>query len=491
VTDPLPNPTPVSPAGPVVEIVEAPRPTAARSPVDVLRAAVAAGVLVVALVLGRFFGSSIVGFASDLFAGGRSLSDTVITAFLVSARVGATLLFISAFVVALVRRRIRLLALVILAAIVAAVLANIVDGWLTASAPAVTDIRDVGGLITDDEYPDVGGLAAITAGVTVAAPWIGRLWRRVGWLFVFVLAVSRFMTAPLSFDTPAAVAIGWLTGALVLVAFGGPVHRARGIDVAAALAGVGLPVQRLEQAKVDARGSTPWFAVGTDGRRLFVKVLGRDERSADLLFRIFRFLVPRNLGDLRPFSSLRRAVEHEALVALAARDLGVRTPEFLALAETPPASFVLAYEAIEGRSLDRVAADELDDAVLRAIWEQVAVLRARRIAHRDLRLANIFLDAGGTPWLIDFGFSELAASDLLLATDLAELLSSMSLQVGPERAVAAGTAVVGPEVLRTAAPRMRGYALSGATRTAMKERRGLLDELRADVEHDDPASVAA
>lgn len=474
-----------------VEIVEAPRPTTARSPVDVLRSAVAAVVLLVTILVEWLFGPAIVGFASDLLAGGRSLPDGVVTAFLLSARVGATLLLVGAFLTAVARRRFRPLLLVILAAVVAAVLANVIDGWLTASEPPITDIRDVGGIITDEEYPDLGGLAAVTAGVTVASPWVGRLWRRVGWLLVFVLAVSRFLTAPLRFDTPTSMAVGWLVGALVLVAFGGPVRRARGIDVAAALAGVGLPVRRLEQAQVDARGSTPWFAAGTDDRRLFVKVLGRDERGADLLFRVFRWLVPRDLGDLRPFSSLRRAVEHEALVALAAGETGVRTPRFLAFAETSPSSFVLAYEAIEGRSLDRVAADELGDDVLAAIWAEVALLRDRRIAHRDLRLANIFLDDEGTPWLIDFGFSELAASDLLLATDLAELLSSMSLQVGPGRAVAAGSAVVGPEVLQTAAPRMQGYALSGATRTAMREREGLLDELRADVAARGQASATA
>lgn len=479
------------PVGSAVEIVEAPRPATARSPVDVLRSAVAAVVLVAMIVLEWLFGAAIVGFASDLLAGGRSLSDEAVTAFLLLARVGATLLLVGAFLTAVVRRRLRLLLLVVLAAVAAAVLAEVIDGWLNASAPPVTDIRDLGGPITDEEYPDVGALAAATAAVTAAAPWIGRPWRRVGWLLVLVLAVSRFLTAPLSFDTLTSIAVGWLVGALVLVAFGGPVRRARGIDVAAALAGVGLPLRRLAQAEVDARGSTPWFAVGTDGRRRFVKVLGRDERGADLLFRVFRWFVPRDLGDLRPFSSLRRAVEHEALVALAAGEIGVRTPRFLAFAETWPASFVLAYEAIEGRSLDRVAPEEVGDDVLAAIWAQVARLRAHRIAHRDLRLANVFLDDDGTPWLIDFGFSELAASDLLLATDLAELLSSMSLQVGPERAVAAGAAVVGPEVLRTAAPRMRGYALSGATRTAMKEREGLLDELRADVERRGRASAAS
>ena len=62
-------------------------------------------------------------------------------------------------------------------------------------------------------------------------------------------------------------------------------------------------------------------------------------------------------------------------------------------------------------------------------------LRGHRIAHRDLRLANVFLDNSGQVWLIDFGFSEVAASDLLLATDVAELLASSSLCVGAARAV--------------------------------------------------------
>jgi hypothetical protein len=44
-------------------------------------------------------------------------------------------------------------------------------------------------------------------------------------------------------------------------------------------------VASLERAGVDARGSTPHFAKLADGRRLFVKALGQDERDADLLFR--------------------------------------------------------------------------------------------------------------------------------------------------------------------------------------------------------------
>ena len=129
-----------------------------------------------------------------------------------------------------------------------------------------------------------------------------------------------------------------------------------------------------------------------DGTKLFVKALGDDERSADLLFRLYRRLLPRDFGDERPFDSLRRAVEHEAFVALDASALGVRTPALRAFATADPNGYVLAYDAIDGRSLDRLDPDEVTDDVLAAIWDLVGQLRHHRIAHRDLRLANIFLD---------------------------------------------------------------------------------------------------
>jgi undecaprenyl-diphosphatase len=239
-----------------------------------------------------------------------------------------------------------------------------------------------------------------------------------------------------------------------------------------------VALARLEQANVDARGSTPYFGATTGGQALFVKALGEDERSADLLFRLYRKVSRRQLGDERPFSSLRRTVEHEALVALAARAHGIVTPRLVAFATAEPNSFVLAYEAVEGRSLDRVEPDELTDNILADIWGQVSDLRRHRIAHRDLRLANIFLAADGQIWLIDFGFSELAASDLLLHNDLAELVASSSLKVGPERAVAAARAAVAPGELADAADRLRLWALSGATRTGLKQSPGLLDDLR-------------
>jgi undecaprenyl-diphosphatase len=189
-------------------------------------------------------------------------------------------------------------------------------------------------------------------------------------------------------------------------------------------------------------------------------------------------VLPRNLGDERPFSTLRRAVEHEALVALSAAGLGIRTPGVVALATAEPNGFVLAYEAVDGRSLDRLEPAEVTDDLLRGIWTQVMDLQSHRVAHRDLRLANVFVATSGEIWMIDFGFSELAASDLLLANDLAELLASSSLQVGSERAVSNAVAVAGGTSLAAALPRLQPWALSGATRTGLKQSPGLANDLR-------------
>ena len=168
------------------------------------------------------------------------------------------------------------------------------------------------------------------------------------------LMVTAFVDSPLSFDALLAGTVGWLVGAAVLVAVGAPSRRPRQQAVVDGLAAVGVDLRELERAGVDARGSTPYFGVETNGAKLFVKVLGADERSADLLFRLYRRLLPRNFGDQRAFGSLQRTVEHEAFVALAAGAVGVRTPALRAVATAEPNGLVLAYAAIDGRSLDRV-----------------------------------------------------------------------------------------------------------------------------------------
>jgi uncharacterized protein (TIRG00374 family) len=84
----------------------------------------------------------------------------------------------------------------------------------------------------------------------------------------------------------------------------------------------------------------------------------------------------------------------------------------------------------------------------------------------------------GRPWMIDFGFAEIAATDQMLDTDVAELLSSTALKVGVRRAVDAALAVIGKPAVARAAPRIQPLALSTATRKSLTARKPLCDELR-------------
>ena len=463
------------------EIISSEPGRVTKAPTDALRLVVAAVTLLLVVLVGALFDEAIVGFIADLTSGIAALPEWLVTGLVLFGQVLGMVVIVGGAAIALFHRHWFLLGITAAAAGVAVLLTLLIRPIVDSLEPSVADVNESYTLLSPDVVASAVGLAMLAAVVTAAGPWIARRWRRAGWTVVILATFTRFLGAPIEFDTIVAVLAGWTAGAAAIVLVGAPSRRPTGASIADGLAAVGVPLARLEQANLDARGSTPYMAVARDGTALFVKALGDDERSADVMFRVYRRLQPRDLGDERSFSTLRRAVEHEALVALAARDVGIRTPRLAAFATAEPSGFVLAYEAIAGRSLDRVEPAELTNEVMADVWSQLTVMRTHRIAHRDLRLANVFLADDGEAWIIDFGFSELAASDQLLATDIAELLASSTTKIGAGRAVAAGLAAVGPEALTTALDQLELPRLSGATRTAMKADAALLPRLREEL----------
>jgi len=380
----------------------------------------------------------------------------------------------------LVLRRFRLLATVVLASAVGAGLMWVVDHLvLTSATPQlVQHILARPSWVVGAGFPDAVYLAGATAAAAAASPWCSRPWRRTLVLAIASLALFRIASATvLSGDVLIAMGVGVVAGSGVLLAVGSRSRRPRAQEVADALARGGNPLRELRRADVEARGSTPYVAVAADGSPIFVKVLGQDERSADLLYRAYRFLRLRDVGDERPFQSTHREVEHEALMALKTASDGVRTPTLLAVAEVGTDAALLSFERIDGPSLDRVDGDALTDEVARGIWSQVAELRRHRVAHRNLKLTNILLAPDGAPWLIDFGWAQLSASDQLLAADVAELLAALALRIGTARAVATAVEVLGADAIRDALPRLQLNSVSPATRKAMTK--PLMKELQA------------
>jgi uncharacterized protein (TIRG00374 family) len=454
-----------------------------RSPEDVLRLVVFAVVTLVVLALTLWVEDSILGFEEDLIALFGFLNSTVERILLGSLDVLIVVVTVTLLVIPLATKRYRLFGYLFAASTLAAVLMALVDWLVERQAPTVllNEIAERAG-ISEDVSVGAPGLAQLVAVFIAFAPFVSRRWRRAGAVTVVVVTLlSLLVSRRLPTDMFVALPLGAACGAGVLFAFGRPDRRPTLAAIQVALGAAGLDVVEVHQAKVDARGSTPYFATLVDGTGLFVKVLGAEQRAADLLFRVYRFLRLKNVGDDRPFSSLRRTVEHEALIALLARNEGVRTPRLRGVVDVGSDSMLLAYEMIDGASLDGLETEEITDELMVAIWEQVAILRRHRIAHRDLRRANVFVQDDGEPWLIDFGFSEVAVEDEILDADTAQLLCSLAVAAGAERTVAAAVAAIGPDSVGAALPRLQMAALSGATQTSLKQHKGLLEELQQEV----------
>ena len=461
------------------------RPEVVRSPTDVLHLVMALTVTAAGMSVALLFPNVLTSLNTDIGNALNSIPgpiDDIVLLVLVLAGFGIPVCIIGGFVV---QKDLKRVGMVLLAAASAAAATWLTYGWVAHRSGIVISAPTEFGptaLATTPFYPYA---ATVTAALTVANPLMARRWRKVAWASLWVAVILRLaIGSNLPADLIIALGIGWAIGSAILLLFGAPNRAPTGPQIVDALRRSSLDPVELQSASVDARGSTPYFVLTTDGNRLFLKALSTDERSSDLMFRAYRKLLLKNIGDEPAFSTLRRAVEHEALVSMAAERSGVRTPTLQAGARMgdDQYSMFLAFDALDGRSLDSVSDDEITDDILRSIWEQVDILRSRHIAHRDLRLANVFLDDDGDTWIIDFGFSELAASETLLDTDIAELTISSSLKVGAPRAVQTAVEVVGRQAVCGAAPRMQPLALSGATRKSLKQVDGLHDEIVAALE---------
>ncbi len=383
--------------------------------------------------------------------------------------------------VVLRRRRFRLLATLVVGAVLAGVALALLDRLLADPMPARLAAN-----LQRRSWPAGPGVptpavfAGAAAVATAIGPWTARPWRRATWVLLIVAAAARVVAGTaLPLELLLALATGGVVGSALLVALGAPDRRIDPDGVAGAMDAAGIPVVSVALAPVQGKGSRSFVADAPDGRRFFVKVLGQEERHADLLYRAYRSLRLRGVDDVRRPSTVRQAVEHQALVAVMAERAGVRVPRVERVVECGDGSAMLVMDLVDGRSFDHVPPEELTDEVLHRLWAEVHRLHQAGIAHRSLRSANVMVDGDGQAWIVDFSFSEVAATPRQMALDVAELLASLAVLVGPERAVAAAVTVVGPGGAAPAVPLLQPLALSAATRKAVRAQGGLLGRTRA------------
>ena len=454
-----------------------------RSASDLIRLTAFAAVTLLLLAIARGTQETFLGIERDileLFSFVSPAAERVIASV---ARVVVAIVTLAVFIPAFVTRRYRLLGYVLAG--------NVVTGLLLTGALAILDrgklptimseIIDRAGLQVSAVTPTV--LAQLTGSFVILGPFVGLRWRRAGIVLITSLTLVEIVArANLPSELVVGLAIGATSGCIILLLFGRPDQRPMVATVLGALHASGLPATELTRAPGEDRRSTGYFATLSDGSRVFVKVRSPEERSADLLYRAYRFVRLKNVGDDRPFSSLRRGVEHEALVGLLAANAGVRTPRILAVAAVGDESMLLAYAVIDGTTLDQLPATAITDDFLVGFWQQLATLQQNGIAHRDLRRGNLYADPEGGSWIVNFGFSDVAADDQALAADIAQMLVSLGLAAGAQRSVDTALQVLGVDALSVALPLLQPGALAGPTRAALKDHGDLLGDLRHLVE---------
>src|SRR5436309_4621923 len=278
-----------------------------------------------------------------------------------------------------VQRRLRLGAELVAAAGAAYGLARLLQHAVGRAGPAahLAQFNHVAQLAVSDRvtlgtgFPSAA--VAVTAALaTAAGPHVRRPVGRLLWGLVLGVALARFYGGlDLPLDVVAGAAIGWGVGAVLNLLLGTPTGHPSRAQVRDALAAAGIDVVSLEPAGMGGRSYARFVGTAADGEELFVKVLGSEERSADLLVNLWRFVAFRGFQDELAFVPRKRKAEHEAFMALLAAQAGVRVPHVLLAARGRRGEVFLVEERVRGHSLDDVSEEMIDDKVLDRVWEQV------------------------------------------------------------------------------------------------------------------------
>nr|WP_030781028.1 lysylphosphatidylglycerol synthase domain-containing protein [Streptomyces sp. NRRL S-920] len=446
-------------------------------PSDLMRLLVGVLAIVVLLAIAAFAHGTTSGLEQDIDKGTEQAPDLLIKVAGLVASIGVLLVPVAFAIERLIKRDGLRIADGVLAAVLAHGVTLATDLWVAKAAP--DSIQDA---LTKPSPADLhaftdpvhGYLAPVIAYMTAVGMSRRPRWRLV--LFV-VLLLDAFTMLVTGYTTPFSilltVLIGWTVAYGTLYAVGSPNVRPTGQTLLAGLRHVGFrPVSAAREESPDSehgdRGRR-YFVTLEDGPPLDVTVIDREQQAQGFFYRVWRRLTLRGITQRRSLQSLRQALEQEALLAYAAIAAGAHAPKLIATSELGPDAVMLVYEHTGGRSLDSLPDEAITDELLCETWRQVRALQSRRIAHRRLAGDAVLVDRSGTVILTDLRGGEIAAGDLVLRMDIAQLLTALGLRVGAERAVASAVEILGPDAVADCLPLLQPIALTRSTRGTLRK----------------------
>ncbi|MFF0459962.1 lysylphosphatidylglycerol synthase domain-containing protein [Streptomyces mexicanus] len=452
-------------------------PARVHRPSDLMRLLVGVLAIAVLLAIAAFAHGTTSGLEQDINKGTGQAPDLLIKFAGLASSIAILLVPVAFAIERLIKRDGLRIADGVLAAVLAHGVTLTTDLWVAKAAPgsiqeALTQPSPANVHALTD--PVHGYLAPVIAYMTAVGMSRRPRWRSVLWIVLLLDAFSMLVTGYTTpFSIVLTVLIGWSIAYGTLYAVGSPNVRPTGRTLMAGLRTVGFrPVSaaRVEAAETADNGDRGrrYFVTLEDGPPLDVTVVDREQQAQGFFYRLWRNLTLRGFATRSSLQSLRQALEQEALLAYAAIAAGANAPKLIATSELGPDAVMLVYEHTGGRTLDALEDEEITDELLHHAWQQVRALQSRRIAHRRLAGDAIVVDRSGNVILTDLRGGEIAAGDLLLRMDVAQLVTTLGLRVGAERAVASAVAVLGPDAVADCLPMLQPIALTRSTRATLR-----------------------
>jgi len=340
---------------------------------------------------------------------------------------------------------------------------------ITMSRPGISHVTAL------DAY--LAGLVAYTAviGLGRRPRWQTALWLLVGVYALVNLAALNTTVLSLLIS----VLIGAAVGMGVRYAAGAIPTRSTAEEIAEALGSAGCPLSEMRRVWRPGTGneSRRYAALLSGGGGLDVYVYDWDQQAAGLLYRLYRLVrLQQQVSRGSPLSQ-DRAVERLALLSYAAADADVPMPRLRALVRSGREAVVLAYEHHDGTTLAEYDGEPTSTQLSR-VWDAVLALHAHRVTHRSLTAENILLTADDGVLLLAPPGGDVAATDLQIRLDLAQLIAELALRVGPDRSADLALEKMPADELIAVVPLLQTVALSRSTRAALRRRRDVLPALR-------------
>ena len=456
-----------------------------RKPVDLLRCTLSCIEIVALAVAGVAASATTAAVQDDIAGATKQIPASLLE---VARPLGFIALFILPAALALqllARRQFRRLGEAVATGVLAAVVTAVVNELLSREpASRLYDAITMARPGTSQIASHIPALDPALAGLVAYATMVGLVgrpaWRNALWVAVGVYSLVHVgvLHTPL-LTLLITVLAGRAIGLAVRYVAGSTSQRPGALAIASALGGADLRVRAIRRVRPNGTGEagSRRYAVTTADGALDIVVFDRDQQAAGAFYRIYRSV--RLLGPVSRIAplSVDRVVERRALLSYAAEDAGVPTPRLRAFVRVGPEAAVLAYEHHDGTTL-ATRNPGCSDEELNHIWDAVSKLHARKVTHRGLTADRILLTGGGQVMLLDPGDGDVAASDLQIRLDLAQLIAELALYVGPDRSADLALEQAGAHELVAVVPLLQPVVLARSTRNALRRRRDVLPALR-------------